>query len=31
MSSCAPSPATFRWVQSRNIAWAKSRARRGMA
>jgi DNA repair protein RadD len=22
-----PSPATFRWVQSRNIAWAKSRPR----
>jgi DNA repair protein RadD len=25
--SLAPSPATFRWVQSRTIAWAKSRAR----
>jgi superfamily II DNA or RNA helicase len=25
--TAAPSPATFRWVQSRNIAWAKSRPR----
>jgi superfamily II DNA or RNA helicase len=25
--SCTPSPATWRWIQSRTIAWAKSRAR----
>ena len=29
--SATPSPATFRWVQSRNIAWAKSRHRVGGA
>jgi superfamily II DNA or RNA helicase len=27
MPSRMPSPATFRWVQSRNIAWAKSQPR----
>jgi superfamily II DNA or RNA helicase len=31
LPSQTPSPATFRWVQSRNIAWAKSRARQGAA
>jgi DNA repair protein RadD len=29
MPSRIPSPATFRWVQSRSIAWAKSKAQRG--
>jgi superfamily II DNA or RNA helicase len=29
--SATPSPATFRWVQSRNIAWAKSQPRIGGA
>jgi DNA repair protein RadD len=28
MTSRTPSQATFRWVQSRNIAWAKSQPRR---
>jgi superfamily II DNA or RNA helicase len=26
VTSCAPTAATLRWIQSRNIAWAKSRA-----